>query len=681
MQMIKSMINTKNSLIHKILVSLISLLLVILVLPSSIVIAEDTTDYLCFTAEEANSTVKLTIAQGTPTVVSLETSTNKVNWTPYTIDTVITLANIGDKVYFRNTSETTTGFSYASHYYEFVMSGKIAASGDVTTLINKNGTLDLTLAGSHCFGLLFQQCTSLTKVPNLSATVLTDNCYAFMFHGCTSLTSIPENLLPAITLTNECYDRMFMGCTGLTSIPGNLLPAMNLAVRCYYAMFSNCTAITSLPENLLPATNMEKQCYVAMFDACDNLSSVPENLLPSTNLAEGCYSAMFAECINLQNLPKLPAIVLAPNCYGVAESNSMFGMFQYCKSLTYIPDDYLPSTALVDGCYVQMFSGCTGLTSIPENLLPATVLKPDCYAGMFSDCTGLKSIPNLPATTLADSCYYGMFERCSEIHISDYLDDDYSVSIRVPSSGFITIRGTDDFESMFAFTGGPTSFTTTGTPVDSDSDGVITLYMKPFSVTITYNGNGNDGGTVPTDSGPYMYGDNVTIKDNVNSLTKTGYIFNGWNTKADGTGTTYQSSDILNITGDITLYAIWENPDYSFTLGSGQTYTKGTLENKLFTCDGPLANLTSVQIDGNEITETNQYTKESGSTKITLLGTYLETLDLGSHTLKLTYSDGPTPAVTFNVVNPTGSSPDNNNNSNNNKSNKTRYIAPNTGID
>lgn len=57
-------------------------------------------DALCFTAEEANSTVRLTQVEYPPEV-RLQTSTDGNTWTPYTIENNITLTNVGDKVYFK----------------------------------------------------------------------------------------------------------------------------------------------------------------------------------------------------------------------------------------------------------------------------------------------------------------------------------------------------------------------------------------------------------------------------------------------------------------------------------------------------------------------------------------------------------------------------------------------------
>lgn len=67
-----------------------------------------TGDWLCFTATQANSTVHLDKV-GSPDAISLETSTDGSTWTDYswtgsTGDT-LTLANIGDKVYFRAKTE------------------------------------------------------------------------------------------------------------------------------------------------------------------------------------------------------------------------------------------------------------------------------------------------------------------------------------------------------------------------------------------------------------------------------------------------------------------------------------------------------------------------------------------------------------------------------------------------
>lgn len=71
--------------------------------------------------------------------------------------------------------------------------------------------------------------------------------------------------------------------------------------------------------------------------------------------------------------------------------------------------------------------------------------------------------------------------------------------------------------------------------------------------TVTYNGNGNTEGSAPssiTTSGPFTVAGSGT-------LVKTGYVFNGWNTADDGSGTSYDAGTAAVATADITLYAKW----------------------------------------------------------------------------------------------------------------------------
>lgn len=165
-------------------------------------------DRLCFTAEQANSTVTLN-KTWTPTSVNLETSTDKQTWTDYTIWNTITLTNIGDKVYWRNKSETDTSFSTSlNDYYRFVLTGLVWASGEVGTLLCKNSTDTIS---KYAFNHLFYSNSSLTKVPKLPAPTIWSQSYYFMFRECTNLTQIPS--LPAIDIQTQSYDSMFWGCS------------------------------------------------------------------------------------------------------------------------------------------------------------------------------------------------------------------------------------------------------------------------------------------------------------------------------------------------------------------------------------------------------------------------------------------------------------------------------------
>jgi hypothetical protein len=87
----------------------------------------------------------------------------------------------------------------------------------------------------------------------------------------------------------------------------------------------------------------------------------------------------------------------------------------------------------------------------------------------------------------------------------------------------------------------------------------LTLYAEwAVEYTVTYNGNGSDGGTVPVDSGTYNTGEAVTVAANSGTLTLTGSTFSGWNTAANGSGITYPvGSSFVMGEANVTLYALW----------------------------------------------------------------------------------------------------------------------------
>lgn len=107
--------------------------------------------------------------------------------------------------------------------------------------------------------------------------------------------------------------------------------------------------------------------------------------------------------------------------------------------------------------------------------------------------------------------------------------------------------------------------------------------------TVTYNGNGATGGTVPSDTTSYSEGSSVTVLGNTGSLEKTGYTFSGWNTAHDGSGTSYSAGSTFSMgTSNVMLYAIW-------TDGNAESYT--------VTYNGNGARWGTVPADTNSYTE------------------------------------------------------------------------------
>lgn len=260
----------------------------------------DNTGYLCFRST-GKSTIRLSSIKSNAPVLFY--STDKNNWISWDYST-ITLNN-GERVYFYG--ENPNGFSYnGMKYSKFTMTGSIAASGNIQTLLSQNGDrMDVPM---YCYMNLFNGCTSLTTAPSLPATTLASYCYTSMFEGCTSLIEAPE--LPSTTIAPSCYSAMFRDCTSLTTTPA--LPATTLASSCYGSMFDGCTSLTTALE--LPATTLASRCYASMFTGCTSLTVAP-TVLPATTLATYCYQLMFRSCSALTVAPELPATTLVDECY------------------------------------------------------------------------------------------------------------------------------------------------------------------------------------------------------------------------------------------------------------------------------------------------------------------------------------------------------------------------------
>ena len=115
------------------------------------------TDPLCFTAKEAGSTIKMVKRSSAPTVY-LETSPTgeEGSWSDFIVgSTTITLENVGDKVYFRAKQDNQQFAIDGNKYNKFVMTGKIAASGNINTLLKADGSvLDLT-GRNYCYNNMF----------------------------------------------------------------------------------------------------------------------------------------------------------------------------------------------------------------------------------------------------------------------------------------------------------------------------------------------------------------------------------------------------------------------------------------------------------------------------------------------------------------------------------------------
>ena len=83
--------------------------------------------------------------------------------------------------------------------------------------------------------------------------------------------------------------------------------------------------------------------------------------------------------------------------------------------------------------------------------------------------------------------------------------------------------------------------------------GLLLFGCDPTTVTITYNANGGEG-----EMKPQAVESGVEVKLIANAFTKAGSDFTGWNEAADGSGKAYADGATVTPTGNLTLYAQWQ---------------------------------------------------------------------------------------------------------------------------
>ena len=266
-----------------------------------------TIDYMYFEAVEANSTVAL--MSTLETAPDLEYSTDGVNWQEWqhttadgahTFDT-ITLGAVGDRFYLRGDNPNGLGAmpegAEMPLYSHFDMTGKIAAGGNIMSLLDKNVEMteipaygfvglfgDLTgenpntsltsaaamttvttIGAGGCVGM-YMGCTSLTAAAAMT-TVTSIGVYGCsnMYAGCTSLTAAAA--MPAVTTIGEYgCSNMYGGCTSLTAAADMPFLTTIGAGGCVY-MYMGCTSLTAAAAMPALTTIGSTGCY-SMYDGC-----------------------------------------------------------------------------------------------------------------------------------------------------------------------------------------------------------------------------------------------------------------------------------------------------------------------------------------------------------------------------------------------------------------------------
>lgn len=223
---------------------------------------------------------------------------------------------------------------------------------------------------------------------------------------------------------------------------------------------------------------------------------------------------------------------------------------------------------------------------VKQEVIPATGHKPEIRNAVEATLT----TPGYTGDTYCSVCNE-LLEKGKEIpktgaHITWVIDgevvaeEDY-LKGTMPSFKDSTDKAPDD-NYRYTFTGWSPEV------VVAEEDATYTAQYSATArvfYTITFNANGGEGSMEPQ-----RFEVGVDTALNTNAFTRENYNFIGWNTAADGSGATYADEGaILELTGDITLYAQWQFWNGWFTDVNGKQYYK----------DGELQKTGWTVIDGN----------------------------------------------------------------------------------
>ncbi len=162
-------------------------------------------------------------------------------------------------------------------------------------------------------------------------------------------------------------------------------------------------------------------------------------------------------------------------------------------------------------------------------------------------CDVWQSIENKPDINPTKHTYVVKYERENGTEIGKEFVQENSNPINVPSNlgnGYWTVKGKTEQLSSEEVAKYPINEPTT----------FVWHEVKEVKFDVIYDGNGYDG-KVP-DKTTVLQNKPHTVSNM--EMKRAGYRFLGWNTKKDGTGTTYQAGDTFTVEQNVTLYAKWE---------------------------------------------------------------------------------------------------------------------------
>ena len=403
--------------------------------------------------------------------------------------------------------------------------------------------------------LAFSDCRSLESIDlsNSSITEIPENA----FSNCTSLKTVK---LPS-TVT-KIADDAFADCKKLEEIQG--LSNCKISeigkdafAGCYNLKTFDISSatITSLPDTI-----------------CSNMYALTSIHLPKTLTSIGTSA--------LEGCKKLEEITGISDCKLTSIGTSALEGCKKLEEITGISDCKLTSIG------ENAFASCSALKEVDLSKSSFTALP----ASAFAKDTALTSV-KLPdsLTEIGEKAFVGCgamekidlsntklttIGKNAMAEMNDLMYINLPDTVKnVGQSAFDISVPLDSSDTAFM----PTIISENVNPLDVGyTDNNISpwkrrqVIFRDNAFTVRFDGNGSDGTTANEPFFGYV-GTKVTIP--ACKYKKKGYLFTGWNTKKDGSGTAYKAGTKTADTISV-LYAQWKKAKFKVTLSfPGGTYT------------------------------------------------------------------------------------------------------------
>ena len=420
-----------------------------------------------------------------------------------------------------------------SNNLERIENGAFWGASNLKTITFSDGGKGLKKIDS----LAFKDCSSLESI-DLSNAEITE-IPARAFENCTSLKSV--KLPPTVT---KIANNAFSGCSKLEEIEG--LEQCKISELSATA-FDGCVRLKDI--------NLSNATIAAIPDQIfSGMRGLISATVPKTVTSIGTEA--FYACKNLEMINGLSDCDITKigekafyNCWSLKEADLSGSSFTVLPASVFKGDTALLSVKMPESLNEignEAFYGCSAMKKLDLNNTRLTTIGNSA----LSDMTSLMYI-NLPDT------------------VNSVGAKAFDLNLRLDSS---------DTALM------PTVVSENVTPASVNyTDNNVSpwkrrqVIFRDNAVAVHFDGNGSDGKTA---NAPVFASAGTKISIPACKYTKKGYLFTGWNTEKDGSGTTYKAgartSDAISI-----LYAQWkkstakvtlEFPGGKYTNASGSTW-------------------------------------------------------------------------------------------------------------